>query len=134
MISCDDDRIASRCMSCMTRVSWRYMQNESPIQRRCFLMQSGLFPASSKSTHAQTGKEQRNTCSGSQCQCQGVFFYRLSDKGGNSICGYVHQRCFLCAITANGILSGCFNLLALRIILAAHLTGHRIGQFCLAIE
>ena len=28
-------------------------------------------------------------------------FYRLSDKGGNSIGGYVHQRCFLCAITAN---------------------------------
>ena len=33
----------------------------------------------------------------------GVFsFYHLSDKGGNLIGGYVHQRCFLCAITANG--------------------------------
>ncbi len=29
-------------------------------------------------------------------------FYRLSDKGGNSIGSYVHQRCFLREITANG--------------------------------
>ena len=31
-----------------------------------------------------------------------LSFYHLSDRGGNLIGGYVHQRCFLRAITANG--------------------------------
>ncbi len=54
MTSLDKAQRALRCWSWMILVLYKYIQKESPIQQRHFLMKSGVFPASSRRTQAQT--------------------------------------------------------------------------------
>ncbi len=53
----DANQRAARCLSWMAFVSWRYILNKSPNQRRRFWMKDGDMPALSSRTQAQTWRE-----------------------------------------------------------------------------
>ncbi len=62
MTSSDKARRALQCWSWMIRVLRKYIQKESPVQQRHFLIKLGFFPALSRRMQAQTCSEWAEYC------------------------------------------------------------------------
>ncbi len=62
MTSSDKAQRALQCWSWMICVSCKYIQKETPIQQRRFLMKPGGFPASSRRMQAQTRSKWAEYC------------------------------------------------------------------------
>ena len=118
----------SRCLSCMMPVLRKCMRKEFHIHRRCDLINLGIIPALSSSTHARTLSKWAEYLAI-------LFFVRLgwtafaASQKRKAIKDAVMYACtaFFVLYHATGKVSGCPRRRAPRTICSAARTGHKCG-------